>query len=131
MSILIRGGRIIDPSQAIDAVGDVLLENGLVASLDAVGSQAETIVDDRGRVLLRAGCVLTPTMIACLERWTIGTISIEDLPVESSTPPPATDPPVPLNQRWNELFRRHEDSVEMQTMRSSPSNTASSWRLMA
>jgi len=28
--LLIKGGRIIDPSQGLDAVGDVLLRNGLV-----------------------------------------------------------------------------------------------------
>lgn len=33
MSLLIRGGRVVDPSQEIDAVRDVLLENGRVAAI--------------------------------------------------------------------------------------------------
>ena len=34
MNLLIRGGRIIDPAQGLDFVGDLLIENGIVASLD-------------------------------------------------------------------------------------------------
>ena len=29
--VLIRGGRVIDPSQGIDATGDVLLQEGVIA----------------------------------------------------------------------------------------------------
>ena len=33
-TILIRGGQIIDPSQHINFVGNLLIENGLIKELD-------------------------------------------------------------------------------------------------
>jgi dihydroorotase len=37
-SILIRDGRVIDPSQKIDGLYDILIENGVVSALDKPGS---------------------------------------------------------------------------------------------
>jgi dihydroorotase len=49
VSILIKGGRLVDPGQGIDALRDVLIENGVVARigehLDAGGAR---VVDARG-----------------------------------------------------------------------------------
>ena len=37
-SILIQGGRIVDPSQNIDeAIGDLLIEDGKIAAIDKPG----------------------------------------------------------------------------------------------
>ena len=41
--LLIRGGRVVDPSQAIDRVDDVLVENGRIAAIATGGSGDETI----------------------------------------------------------------------------------------
>jgi dihydroorotase len=57
-SILIRGGRVIDPAQGLDAVRDVLLSGGKVASVEAdLSSKA---VD---RVVDASGMIVTPGLI--------------------------------------------------------------------
>ena len=56
--LLIRGGRVIDPSQAIDATRDVLVVDGLVAAV------AELIEPPEGaREIDAAGLVVTPGLI--------------------------------------------------------------------
>lgn len=56
--ILLRGGRVVDPSQKLDAVRDVLLVDGTVA----VVGQGTTAPED-ARVLECAGLVVTPGLI--------------------------------------------------------------------
>ncbi len=41
--LLIRGGRVVDPSQAIDRVDDVLVEDGRIAAIQSGGTADETI----------------------------------------------------------------------------------------
>jgi dihydroorotase len=41
--LLIRGGRVVDPSQAIDRVDDVLVEDGRIAAIASGGTADETI----------------------------------------------------------------------------------------
>ncbi|HXJ79385.1 MAG TPA: amidohydrolase family protein [Candidatus Methylomirabilis sp.] len=54
-SVVIRGGRVIDPGQGLDASVDLAIDNGVVA---AVGP------DVRGRLVLDAtGCVVAPGFI--------------------------------------------------------------------
>ncbi len=52
-SILIRGGRVIDPGQGIDRVADVLLDRGRVESIgEGAGSgAADVVVDARGMIV--------------------------------------------------------------------------------
>ena len=54
-ALLLRGGRIVDPSQNMDAIGDVLIAGGTVESLGGtidVGSRSDVeIVDCGGRVV--------------------------------------------------------------------------------
>ncbi|MEP0848211.1 MAG: dihydroorotase [Phycisphaerae bacterium] len=51
-SILIRQGRVIDPSQQIDEVTNVLLADGVVAALGkAAGSTADEVIDARGLIV--------------------------------------------------------------------------------
>ncbi|MSQ26114.1 MAG: dihydroorotase [Dehalococcoidia bacterium] len=54
-SILIRGGRIIDPSQGMDATGDLLIRDGVVAALKAGGGlpapAGTPVVDARGLIV--------------------------------------------------------------------------------
>jgi dihydroorotase len=49
-SILIRGGRVVDPAQQLDAEADVLLRDGRVAEVGQVGAAAE-IIDARGLIV--------------------------------------------------------------------------------
>ncbi len=48
--LLIRGGRVIDPSQGIDRVDDVLVENGAVAAVGG-GHTAEETIDATGLIV--------------------------------------------------------------------------------
>jgi dihydroorotase len=52
-SVLIRGGRVVDPSQGIDEVMDVLLEDGRVSELgiDIEESRAEKLIDASGKIV--------------------------------------------------------------------------------
>ena len=36
MKTLIKNGRVVDPSQNLDAVMDVLIEDGVVAAIDSI-----------------------------------------------------------------------------------------------
>lgn len=56
--LLIKGGRIVDPSQGLDAVGDVLLRNGVV---EACGGSLGT--PDGAEVLDATGLVVAPGFI--------------------------------------------------------------------
>lgn len=56
--ILLRGGRIVDPSQQMDAVGDLLLVDGAVA---AVGGELDA--PEGARVIDVGGKVVTPGLI--------------------------------------------------------------------
>jgi dihydroorotase len=57
MKTLVRGGRLIDPLQGIDAVRDVLIENGFVA---AIGEHLEAA---DARVVEAAGAIVAPGFI--------------------------------------------------------------------
>jgi dihydroorotase len=56
MSILIKGGIIVDPSQKLDGPGDLLIEDGKVAAIDGPGkipeSRAQKVVDVQGAWVL-------------------------------------------------------------------------------
>ena len=58
MTLLIKGGRVIDPSQKIDDVLDVLVENGVIKQVgkNLVAPAGATTVD-------AAGCYVTPGLI--------------------------------------------------------------------
>ena len=57
MTLLIKGGRIIDPSQEIDKIADLLIEDGLIKSI------GETLLDDGGSVFDAAGLIVSPGFI--------------------------------------------------------------------
>jgi dihydroorotase len=51
-TLLIRGGRVIDPSQNLDRTADVLLADGKVAAIDPPGSTtADQVIDAAGRIV--------------------------------------------------------------------------------
>ena len=68
MKLLIRGGRVVDPSQQLDAVRDVLIEDGKVAEIGEVlsgesQSSGASSVGEEVEVLEAAGLVVTPGLI--------------------------------------------------------------------
>ncbi|PQO43266.1 dihydroorotase [Blastopirellula marina] len=50
-TILLKNGRLIDPSQQLDRVTNVLLQDGVVASLDAGDVAADTVIDATGKII--------------------------------------------------------------------------------
>ena len=58
MNLLIKGGWVIDPTQKLDAVQDVLVENGVIK---AVGAQLSAPAGCR--VIDATGCYVTPGLI--------------------------------------------------------------------
>lgn len=50
-STVIRGGRVIDPSQGIDTVADLVLQDGKVAAIGTPGTSAETVIDAAGMIV--------------------------------------------------------------------------------
>ena len=50
-TLLIRGGRIIDPSQELDRVGDLLLEGRRIVGLDASCPNPDQVLDARGLIV--------------------------------------------------------------------------------
>ena len=59
MSLLISGGLVVDPSRNLEAVQDVLIENGKIAAVESPG----TIPADGRRVIAAANLVVTPGLI--------------------------------------------------------------------
>lgn len=59
-SLLIRGARILDPSQSLDAQGSILIENGRIAAVRVDGNGDAPSAE---RVLDASGLVLTPGFI--------------------------------------------------------------------
>ena len=51
-SILIRNGRIIDPTQELDRIGSILVADGIIHSLNAdPNTIADTVVDAQDRIV--------------------------------------------------------------------------------
>ena len=44
-TLLVRGGRVVDPSQCIDRVDDVLVRDGLIVAVGQSGTQPVGRVD--------------------------------------------------------------------------------------
>lgn len=61
--VLLRGGRVVDPSQGIDGVRDLLLVDGRVARLAAPGSLEEAGLPADAEVLDCEGLVVTPGLV--------------------------------------------------------------------
>ena len=52
MSLLLKGGRVVDPSRRVDAILDVLLDDGRVAELDEkIRAKGAEVVDANGLVV--------------------------------------------------------------------------------
>ena len=60
MKVLLRGGRVIDPASHLDALSDVLMEDGLIA---AVGSVPPESIDAETQIVDCTGMLVTPGLI--------------------------------------------------------------------
>jgi len=49
--ILLQGGRVIDPSQHVDRVTNLLIDDGKIAAYDAQPTGEETVVDASGKIV--------------------------------------------------------------------------------
>jgi dihydroorotase len=49
--ILIEGGRVIDPSQGVDRVTNVAIEDGRISGFDAARNGHDTVIDARGKIV--------------------------------------------------------------------------------
>jgi dihydroorotase len=59
-SLLIRGGRLVDPKNGLDAERDLLIRDGVVAGVEAPGGFAGVGVDE---TLDATGCVVAPGLV--------------------------------------------------------------------
>ncbi len=50
-SILIQNGRVIDPSQQLDQVTNLLIEDGRIASCDTAQHEAHEVIDATGKIV--------------------------------------------------------------------------------
>lgn len=51
-SVLIKNGRVIDPSQQLDRVTSVLIEGGRIAAIDAADAAYDEVIDATGRLVV-------------------------------------------------------------------------------
>lgn len=52
-SILIKGGRILDPKNKIDKTGDILVKDGKIAAVsDNIAEDAERVIDAKGMYVM-------------------------------------------------------------------------------
>lgn len=62
-AILIRGGRVVDPSAGLDANRDLLLKDGRVAAIDAPGKLNAAAKQEHAEVHDAKGCVVAPGLV--------------------------------------------------------------------
>ena len=61
--ILIRGGRVVDPSSGIDADRDVLLKDGRVSAIDAPGKLNAAARQDAAEIFDAKGLIVAPGLV--------------------------------------------------------------------
>jgi dihydroorotase len=63
-TLLIAGGRVIDPASGLDTVADVLIENGLIAAVGSgLGARASTSSSEKVTLLDAKGLVVAPGFV--------------------------------------------------------------------
>jgi dihydroorotase len=62
-SILIRGGRVVDPASGVDADRDLLLKDGRVSAIDAPGKLNAAAKQDAAEMLDAKGLVVAPGLV--------------------------------------------------------------------
>jgi len=106
-SLAIRGGRIIDPSQGLDAVGDVLIVDGRIAAVGPdVGREASRVIDASGLLvcpgLVDVHCHLREPGLEHKETIETGTLAAARGGFTTICCMPNTEPPLdtPGLVRW-------------------------------
>ena len=89
MNILIKNGHIIDPSQNIDGIGDVLIENGKIIELRVKSSESGVkdnsklktqnsnpplppLLKGGEKIIDAAGLYVLPGLVVCTPTWGAG-----------------------------------------------------------
>lgn len=68
--LIVRGGTVIDPSQSLNAIGDVGIKNGVVAAVEAALNPA-----DAAEVYDASGKIVTPGLVDIVaHNWPDGTV---------------------------------------------------------
>jgi len=63
MKLLLKGGRVIDPSQGVDAVADILIEDGKISRIEQGISPSKAQSKDVPRVIDLKGKIVAPGLI--------------------------------------------------------------------
>ena len=61
-AFFVKNGRVIDPSQNLDEVTDLLIKDG---KIDRIGRNLTEDLDSQGNVINVDGCIVTPGLIDC------------------------------------------------------------------
>jgi dihydroorotase len=61
--ILMRGGRVVDPSSGVDADRDLLLKDGRVSAIDAPGKLNGAVKQEAAEVFDAKGLVIAPGLV--------------------------------------------------------------------
>ncbi len=62
-SLVIRGGRVVDPASGFDGIADVLVTNGRIAAIGAVANRQDGLRTPPPATLDATGCVVCPGLI--------------------------------------------------------------------
>jgi dihydroorotase len=57
LKLLIKGGRIINPAESMDTIGDIIIENGIIAAI------GQNLAAEDAQVIDAAGLVVAPGLI--------------------------------------------------------------------
>jgi len=115
-SILISGGRIIDPSRGIDVIGDVLIADGRIVGesegIAAISARADSIVDAKGLVVcpgfIDLHCHLREPGDTKKETIATGTRAAARGGFTTVCAMPNTNPPVDSGYRIQMVYERAE-----------------------
>lgn len=62
-TLVIRGGRVIDPASGFDGIADVIIQNGRIAALGAVANRADGLRTPLPDEIDATGCIVCPGLI--------------------------------------------------------------------
>ena len=107
MLIRLKGGRVLDPVHAHDAVGDVLIENGRIVAAASNGRDADETYDVSGKIVMAGGVDIHSHIGG--SNVTMARLLMPELPALAAKgahrsrqplPPGAPTPPASATPRW-------------------------------
>jgi dihydroorotase len=102
MTILIKNGRVIAPSQNLDAVRDVLIENGRISALSA----QQSALSDNAQVIDATGCIVSPGLIDIHVHQRTGTAAAARGGITTVCVMPNTAPPIDRRSVVTDILER-------------------------